>query len=141
MWTDSRRKRTSLNRSHLFVVGWMLLAILFPLYAPWLNGNFAAVQPGHGHLYFGTPDLDHHASPLEELVPHPHQPDTTTEPAVTNLPNLDLIVGTAVLLIAPLLISLAAMLTLFFHFHESQLGITLLATAPPHPPPRISLSQ
>ncbi|MEM7115202.1 MAG: hypothetical protein AAF614_22370 [Chloroflexota bacterium] len=135
------RKHSPAKTYHIFVVGWMLLAILTPLYAPWLNSNYAALQPGHKHLYQGKPNLDHHTSPLEELLPHAHEAEAAEADEVTNLPNLDAAGGTAVLvLVSLLLIPFAVPLTHFYFFRERSLGVTLFSDTPPNPPPRLVFS-
>lgn len=108
----------------------MLLAVLFPLYAPWLNSNYAALQPGHDHLYLGKPTPEHE-----------HGLSTSNSAAggtkVTNLPNLAATAETAVFLITPFLPFLLALpLARFFLFEAPHLGVTLFILSPPIMPPR-----
>ena len=72
---------------HAFATLWLLLAALAPLYSPWLGRDFAALQPGHDHIYWGKPKLTH-----QHQVAH----EGAGEPEVTNVPNLDVGGGTAV---------------------------------------------
>ncbi len=46
--------------SHLFTLWGLLLALLLPMYGPWLDPTFAARQPYHSHIYLGEVDADHH---------------------------------------------------------------------------------
>lgn len=128
-------KQIPAKQYQLFVVAWMLLAALLPLYAPWLNRNFAAIQPGHDHLYLG-----------KSTQFHPHnlaQRDQSGQSGshVTNLPNLEAGGGTAV----PILISLWLLAPLvstprFSLFKEHHLGIDLIILLPPGKPPRLATS-
>lgn len=40
----------------------LVVALLLPLYGPWVDFQFAARQPTHKHLYLGKVELDHHRS-------------------------------------------------------------------------------
>ena len=128
-------RHSSAQKWQRHVIGWMLLALLLPFYAPWINSNFAAVQPNHGHLYFGKPDLAHD----HDLVDHgAHAHDDGDEGEIAFLPSFDVTSATAALLVLPLLfIPFAMYLSQFVLFKEGRLGINLFSAAPPVPPPRL----
>ena len=114
---------------HAFATLWLLLAALAPLYSPWLGRDFAALQPGHDHIYWGKPKLTH-----QHQVAH----EGAGEPEVTNVPNLDVGGGTAVpILTSFLLITLIPPTLFFFLFREQHLGVNLFVAAPPSKPPRL----
>lgn len=132
------RTKMSLPRPQEVLEKWlvllMLLATLFPLYAPWLNHNFAAIQPGHQHLFVGeVAVVHHHASALAELLPHPHEAPSSE---VINLPNwlgrlavMALPAG-AVLLLGKLA---EGWITAVF---EDMLAVSLVTQRQTTPPPR-----
>ena len=117
------------------LIGWMLLALLLPFYAPWINSNFAALQPNHGHLYFGEPDLAH-SHDLSDHGPHGH--NDGKEDDVAFLPNFDVTSATAVLLISPFFVlPFALYLSQYVLFNEGWFGLNLFMASPPVPPPRL----
>lgn len=110
----------------------MLLATLFPLYAPWLNRNFAAIQPEHNHLYVGKAEQRHSHHLGDEQPPE-------LESDVTNLPNLSVNGTTAVLMLVALWCFAAiAVLPSFYFFREQKLGFNLFIVTPPVKPPRLT---
>lgn len=72
-----------------------LLAILLPVFGPWLSVEVAALLPDHKHVYLGEVHLDHHDhhAPAEKAVriygPFPLDPCRTEWSGVINLFNLD----------------------------------------------------
>lgn len=118
------------------IIAWMLLAALFPLYAPWLNPNFAAIQPGHDHLYVGK-SIQFHSHALPQ-----HDQSGQLGSHVTNLPNLEAGGGTAVPVLIPLWLLVLLLSALrFFLFKEHRLGIDLIILVPPGKPPRLAISR
>lgn len=50
----------------------LVLVILFPITASWVNPYYAAVQPGHDHVYLGEIEPGHHHRPIpSQLAHHP----------------------------------------------------------------------
>ncbi|MCA9998421.1 MAG: hypothetical protein KDE56_21810 [Anaerolineales bacterium] len=116
---------------HAFATLWLLLAALAPLYSPWFGRDFAALQPGHDHIYWGKPKLTH-----QHQVAH----EGAGEPEVTNVPNLDVGGGTAVpVLISLLFVTLLGPNLFAFLFKEPRLGINLIVLAPLGKPPRLAI--
>ncbi|MFQ5400832.1 MAG: hypothetical protein ACE5E7_14700 [Anaerolineae bacterium] len=70
------------QRIQHLVVLLMLHALLLPLYAPWINTQFAANIPSHKHLYLGKYNPNHH---------HHQHPSNSGEKAqgIAFLPNFD----------------------------------------------------
>lgn len=57
--------------SHLSSLG-LVLVILFPITASWVNPYYAAIQPVHDHVYLGEIEPGHHRRPiLSQLAHHP----------------------------------------------------------------------
>ena len=126
-----RKGWLSARNRHLFVTTWLLLAAMFPLYAPWLNPGFAALQPDHTHLYREKP-YQPHAHNLQ------HGKLSGSDLTVTNLPNLQASGSTAVpILIAFLYTIFLTLPTAFFLFRERTLGVTILTFPPAYTPPRL----
>lgn len=114
------------------LIGWMLFALLLPFYAPWINSNFAAAQPNHGHLYFGKPDLAH-THDLNDHGPHGH--DDGNE--IVFLPGFDVTSAMAVVLISPFFVlPFTLFLSRYRLFNEGWFGFNLFTASPPVPPPR-----
>lgn len=61
-----------------FVIGWLLMAILLPVYGPWINGRFPAWQPDHDHIY------------LDEVDPHHPHTNSETPSDIIMLPGKNL---------------------------------------------------
>ncbi len=125
------RRRAAGAKFRVFVTLWLLLAALAPLYSPWLNRDFAALQPEHDHIYWGKPNLAHH---------HQGGQKNTAGAGVTNVPNFNVGGGTAVpVLISLLFVTLLGPNLFAFLFKEPRLGINLIVLAPLGKPPRLAI--
>jgi len=72
----------------------MLMAVLLPIYGPWLDFRFAGRMPQHDHIYIGEVNLDHHTEHHahkhdRKKVQPPHDCLELPLPAVINLPDQD----------------------------------------------------
>lgn len=46
--------------THCLPFAGLLLALLLPMYGPWIDPTYATRQPYHTHLYLGGYDANHH---------------------------------------------------------------------------------
>lgn len=66
----------------------MVLLVLLPVYGTWLDEDFAALQPEHGHIYLDGVKIDHHPAGWR----HPGEHDETADSdGVVNVPDQDVV--------------------------------------------------
>lgn len=70
--------------SYLLTYWGLILALLLPMYGPWLDPTFAARQPYHNHLYLGEVKADHHRSDTH----HDHQHKERETDCISWLPDV-----------------------------------------------------
>ncbi|MCI0399194.1 MAG: hypothetical protein L0332_18650 [Chloroflexi bacterium] len=79
----SKHKPRPISTTARLTLALMLLALLLPVYGPWLDSNFAGRQPLHRHIYLGTVNLAHHSAP----EPAGHKDHSESDSDVVNLPD------------------------------------------------------
>jgi hypothetical protein len=64
----------------------MVLLVLLPVYGSWLNQDFAALQPLHGHIFLEGFKPDHHPPGFQHPGGHG---ETVEADGVVNIPGQD----------------------------------------------------
>jgi hypothetical protein len=119
----------------------MLLALLLPIYGPWLDFRFAERMPQHDHIFIGEVNLDHHNQHYHKHVPtkmkHPKNDLQLPLPAVINLPDQDAALWGLIMLGCPNnRLSCQRLDTLRFPLVEARYNISAIVVPPLDQPPR-----
>ncbi len=115
----------------------MVAAVFLPLCGTWFDRDFAARQPGHGHLYLGEVDLDHHHGGDHHGNGHHHHETAAScvEAQTIFLPSRETL-GQGWAFVLPMSGLLFFTATLCFALDEAGLSRKLLFIPPLDKPPQ-----
>lgn len=119
----------------------LLIALMMPLLAAWVQVDLARFQPHHAHIYLGEVNLDHHGSEHAHATavpfPHRHLPTHFHPPnMVVNVPDFAALASFYLLLPVTTLLLIALYATLGMRLEETVWLVQSISPAPPTEPPR-----
>lgn len=123
--------------SYLITFWGLILALLLPMYGPWLDPTFAARQPYHNHLYLGEVNANHHSDSHDDHHHEEKDDCRSTLPDVINLPD-QTIAQQLLLIWQPLLFTtmLPTDNGLIFTWQADGWRVPAIFLTPPERPPR-----